>query len=82
MGDELQKFLREHTEQLRMDDVLPSLEYEEQETDHGGLRWQKALRWCPKGLLELVNSRACRGFVRSLIHKATRLTLSRCHHVQ
>jgi DNA mismatch repair protein MLH3 len=23
--------------------------------------WQRALRWCPLGLIELVNSRACRG---------------------
>ena len=23
--------------------------------------WQRALRWCPRGLVELANSRACRG---------------------
>jgi DNA mismatch repair protein MLH3 len=24
-------------------------------------RWMKALRWCPKELLDLINSKACRG---------------------
>lgn len=63
MGDELQNFLRERTEQSGTDDVLPALGSEGQETDQDSPTWHKALRWCPKGLLELVNSRACRGAI-------------------
>jgi DNA mismatch repair protein MLH3 len=65
MGDELRNFLREHTEQSGTDDVLPASGSEGQETDQDSPIWHKALRWCPKGLLDLVNSRACRG---SFIH--------------
>ena len=25
--------------------------------------WQRALRWCPRGLVELANSKACRGAI-------------------
>ncbi|KAF8265139.1 hypothetical protein EI94DRAFT_1590032 [Lactarius quietus] len=63
MGDELRNFLREHTEQSGTDDVLPALGSNGQETDQDNPMWHKALRWCPKGLLELVNSRACRGAI-------------------
>jgi len=63
MGDELRNFLREHTEQSGTDDVLPALGSEGQEIDQDSPIWHKALRWCPKGLLDLVNSRACRGAI-------------------
>ncbi|KAI9447862.1 hypothetical protein H4582DRAFT_2093146 [Lactarius indigo] len=62
-GDELRNFLREHTEQSGTDDVLPALGPEGQKIDQDSPTWHKALRWCPKGLLELVNSRACRGAI-------------------
>ncbi|KAH9076998.1 hypothetical protein EDB83DRAFT_2217806 [Lactarius deliciosus] len=62
-GDELRNFLREHTEQSGADDVLPAFGSEGQETDQDSPTWHKALRWCPKGLLDLVNSRACRGAI-------------------
>ncbi len=29
----------------------------------GAVGWQRALRWCPRALLELANSRACRGAI-------------------
>lgn len=63
VGDELRNFLREHTEQSGIDDVLPAIGSEGQETNQDSPIWHKALRWCPKGLLELVNSRACRGAI-------------------
>ncbi|KAH9061004.1 hypothetical protein EDB87DRAFT_1613192 [Lactarius vividus] len=61
--DELRNFLREYTEQSGTDDVLPALGSEGQEIDQDSPTWHKALRWCPKGLLDLVNSRACRGAI-------------------
>ncbi|KAK7470351.1 DNA mismatch repair protein [Stygiomarasmius scandens] len=30
---------------------------------HGRFEWLKALRWCPRELLDLVNSKACRGAI-------------------
>ena len=46
--------------------------------------WQKALRWCPQELVELINSKACRGMVVLLtvfIGDADALGV-RCYHVQ
>ena len=31
------------------------------EAHEGQLDWLKALRWCPRQLLDLINSKACRG---------------------
>ncbi|KAH9977607.1 hypothetical protein BGW80DRAFT_765165 [Lactifluus volemus] len=31
--------------------------------DQDGPAWHKALRWCPRSLLEIINSRACRGAI-------------------
>lgn len=31
------------------------------ESIDGEFFWLRALRWCPQGLLDLVNSKACRG---------------------
>ncbi|KAI0303906.1 hypothetical protein BC826DRAFT_980327 [Russula brevipes] len=56
-GDELHGFLKEYAAESETDDVLPALGSE------CDLTWHKALRWCPKGLLSLVNSRACRGAI-------------------
>lgn len=30
-------------------------------TEHDEFFWLRALRWCPRGLLDLINSKACRG---------------------
>jgi DNA mismatch repair protein MLH3 len=61
-GDELRNFFKEYAAESETDGVLPALGSQSQ---HGGdpdhLTWHKALRWCPKGLLALINSRACRG---------------------
>jgi len=62
-GDELRNFLKEYAAESETDDVLPALRSETQGGDQDHLTWHKALRWCPKGLLGLVNSRACRGAI-------------------
>lgn len=63
-GDELRNFFKEYAAESETDDALPALGSQNQrggDTDH--LTWHKALRWCPKGLLALINSRACRGAI-------------------
>jgi DNA mismatch repair protein MLH3 len=64
VGDELRNFFKEYAAESETDGVLPALGSQSQ---HGGdpdhLTWHKALRWCPKGLLALINSRACRGAI-------------------
>jgi len=74
-GDELRDFLKEYAAEAETDDILPALGSgsESRGGDRDHLTWPKALRWCPKGLLELVNSRACRGFM--FIH-AKRISLT------
>ena len=40
-----------------------------QRSQDENLTWQRAMRWCPKELLDLVNSKACRGqFAEGLLH--------------
>ncbi|KAI0920894.1 hypothetical protein AcV5_001344 [Taiwanofungus camphoratus] len=41
------------------------------------MMWQKALRWCPRELLELVNSKACRGAI--MFNDS--LTLEQCNRL-
>ncbi|KAI0000050.1 hypothetical protein BJV77DRAFT_510279 [Russula vinacea] len=61
-GDELRDFLKEYAAESETDGILPALGTESGgDPDH--LTWHKALRWCPKGLLGLINSRACRGAI-------------------
>ncbi|KAI0306999.1 hypothetical protein B0F90DRAFT_1622599 [Multifurca ochricompacta] len=62
-GDELRDFLRRQVAGSENNDVLPALGSEMHETGQNHLTWHKALRWCPRDLLELVNSRACRGAI-------------------
>ncbi|KAG9218816.1 hypothetical protein CCMSSC00406_0001070 [Pleurotus cornucopiae] len=60
-----------------------------QDSSQGDHAWLKALRWCPRELVELVNSKACRGKFGYLI--STGLTIdsefararcrNRCNHV-
>ena len=61
MGDELWGFLKEYAAESETSGELPALGSECHGGDPDYLTWHKALRWCPKGLLGLINSRACRG---------------------
>ncbi|KAI0265216.1 hypothetical protein BC834DRAFT_880631 [Gloeopeniophorella convolvens] len=64
-GSELQDFLRGCAAESEADDVPPALSVAEHERAEfvEPESWHKALRWCPRGLVELVNSRACRGAI-------------------
>jgi hypothetical protein len=60
MGDELQDFVRTYLAEIdeagstfALPPVVPAAA--------GEVVWQKALRWYPRALVNLVNSRACRG---------------------
>jgi DNA mismatch repair protein MLH3 len=60
MADELQDLVRTYLAEIdevgstfALPPVVPAAA--------GEVVWQKALRWCPRALVNLVNSRACRG---------------------
>ncbi|KAK0491323.1 hypothetical protein IW261DRAFT_81628 [Armillaria novae-zelandiae] len=41
----------------------PALEDSTPESDENSFVWLKALRWCPRELMDLINSKACRGAI-------------------
>ncbi|PIL37355.1 hypothetical protein GSI_01048 [Ganoderma sinense ZZ0214-1] len=71
-GDELRTLVKGFLARLESNGVPDVL------CPHGDgsdvLTWQKALRWCPQELVELVNSKACRG---AIMFNDT-LTLEQC----
>ena len=59
-GDELCELVKGYLGKLEADGVEGVLQAAgSQGTEVGG--WQKALRWCPQELVDLINSKACRG---------------------
>ena len=72
-GDELREVVRGLIAKLEADGVNSwpaTLDNTQSDDDHEegdgrGHEWLKALRWCPRELLDLVNSKACRGVSRS-----------------
>jgi len=65
MADELRELIKGFLAKLEEDGLSFSLA-SAQRTIHEGANkepffWLKALRWCPRELLDLVNSKACRG---------------------
>lgn len=82
MGDELRELIKGFLARLEEDGSTFSMEsiqriFQETSGDSDDpLFWLKALRWCPRELLDLVNSKACRGgFSMSRLMSAA-LTLS------
>ena len=65
MGDELRDVVKGYLAKIDVDGLPPSPSLtnsgESQGPDANKVTWQKGVRWCPKELLELVNSKACRG---------------------
>jgi DNA mismatch repair protein MLH3 len=65
-GDELRDLIKGFLAKLETDGSAYSLPSEEPPTESESLDrsdtffWLKALRWCPRELLDLVNSKACR----------------------
>jgi len=61
-GDELRDLIKGILGQIQAGDLRPDSMLDpspEQEDDT--FMWLKAVRYCPRGLLELINSKACRG---------------------
>ncbi|KDR84002.1 hypothetical protein GALMADRAFT_236565 [Galerina marginata CBS 339.88] len=63
-GDELRDFIKGFLGQIQSGELFPDsglgLSSEE---DQDESLWFKAVRWCPRGLLDLINSKACRGAI-------------------
>ncbi|TFK85447.1 hypothetical protein K466DRAFT_494735 [Polyporus arcularius HHB13444] len=63
-GDELRDLVKGYLGKLETDGVEGVLQATGSKlgpADEGG--WQKALRWCPQELVNLINSKACRGAI-------------------
>ncbi|KAJ6572598.1 hypothetical protein B0H10DRAFT_2237504 [Mycena sp. CBHHK59/15] len=70
LDDELRNFVKAFLARLEDDRLAPHPEATSSEEDDE-FHWLRALRWCPQQLLDLVNSKACRGaimFNDSLTH--------------
>ncbi|CCL98575.1 uncharacterized protein FIBRA_00576 [Fibroporia radiculosa] len=66
-GDELKDLVKGYLAKLDAEGApMPSasqLKSGDPSACEEGAEWQKAMRWCPRELLELVNSKACRGAI-------------------
>ncbi|RPD66940.1 hypothetical protein L226DRAFT_529339 [Lentinus tigrinus ALCF2SS1-7] len=63
-GDDLRDLVKGYLAKLETDGVEGVLQAAGSQigpADEGG--WQKALRWCPQELVDLINSKACRGAI-------------------
>jgi len=65
VGDELRELVKGFLANLESDASTFSLQrpLEDSSVDQDEYPWLKALRWCPRELLDLVNSKACRGAI-------------------
>lgn len=71
LDDELRDFVKAFLAKLETDPAYQCIETDTAVHDDEEHRWLRALRWCPQQLLDLVNSKACRGaimFNDSLTH--------------
>ncbi|KAG6378611.1 carboxyl transferase domain-containing protein [Boletus reticuloceps] len=65
LGKEMQELVKGHIGALESQELgprEPSSQYESGNLDEE-TQWLKALRWCPRELLDLINSKACRGAI-------------------
>lgn len=65
MGDDLRELIKGYLAKLEEDGPTFSLDSIRRNLEHSQepFSWMKALRWCPRELLDLVNSKACRGAI-------------------
>ncbi|KAG2155051.1 uncharacterized protein EDB93DRAFT_1130961 [Suillus bovinus] len=66
MNDELQDLVKGYLGFLESERVSPPNLSQQKDADNikdDESQWLKALRWCPQELLDLINSKACRGAV-------------------
>lgn len=74
MADELRELIKGFLAKLEEDDPTFSLAATQRticegSSDDEPFFWMKALRWCPRELLDLVNSKACRGLWFLISHR-------------
>ncbi|KAF8138352.1 hypothetical protein EV363DRAFT_1155488, partial [Boletus edulis] len=65
LGKEMQELVKGYIGALESQELgprEPSSQYESGNMDEE-TQWLKALRWCPRELLDLINSKACRGAI-------------------
>ena len=60
-GDELRELVKGYLGRLEADGVEGVLQAAGSQVGGDQAGWQKALRWCPQELVDLINSKACRG---------------------
>jgi DNA mismatch repair protein MLH3 len=88
MADELRELIKGYLAKLEEDGSAFSLASARGILPDGAndepFFWLKALRWCPQELLDLVNSKACRGLSshRTLYSRARTEICFRSRHVQ
>ncbi|KAG1815665.1 uncharacterized protein BJ212DRAFT_1357867 [Suillus subaureus] len=66
MNDELRDLVKGYLGTLESEEASPPNLSQHKDADNikdDESRWLKALRWCPRELLDLINSKACRGAV-------------------
>ncbi|KAG2115935.1 uncharacterized protein F5147DRAFT_606020 [Suillus discolor] len=66
MNDELRDLVKGYLGTLESEETSPPNLSQQKDVDNikdDESRWLKALRWCPQELLDLINSKACRGAV-------------------
>ena len=82
MPGELSTLLKSIVANLESGELVPPSASQAQSIDEA-FAWKRALRYCPRGLIDLVNSRARRGtcsfFIFSLVRSTT---IARCNYVQ
>ncbi|CAL1700488.1 unnamed protein product [Somion occarium] len=76
-GDELRDVIKGFVTHFESCGDADSFVRPTQASSSGTPSWQIAMRWCPKELLELVNSKACRG---AIMFNDT-LTIEQCEHL-
>lgn len=61
-GDELRDLIQGFLAQIESRELVPDSRIDfHPDSGRSEFAWLKALRYCPRGLIELVNSKACRG---------------------
>lgn len=63
LGREMQELIKGYIGALESRELEPRdpLSQHDSESSDEETQWLKALRWCPRELLNLINSKACRG---------------------
>ncbi|PPQ78227.1 hypothetical protein CVT25_015546 [Psilocybe cyanescens] len=77
-GDELRDFIKGFLGQIQRGELFPETGLDlASKADQDEFFWLKAVRRCPRGLLDLINSKACRG---AIMFNDT-LSITQCKHL-